>query len=50
MAKDFGAAERRIGKIFAQGKVFTLNENTYEILFSGKPGAVIFVIISTYFS
>ena len=37
MAKDFGAAERRIGKIFAQGKVFTLNENTYEILFSGKP-------------
>ena len=37
MAKDFGAAERRIGKIFAQGKVFTLNGSTYEILFSGKP-------------
>ena len=37
MAKDFGAAERRIGKIFAQGKVFTLNGNTYEILLSGKP-------------
>ena len=37
MAKDFGAAERRIGRIFAQGKVFTLNGSTYEILFSGKP-------------
>jgi len=28
MAKDFGAAERRIGRIFAQGKVFTLNGST----------------------
>ena len=37
MAKDFGAAEKRIGRIFAQGKVFTLNSSTYEILFSGKP-------------
>ena len=37
MAKDFGAAERRIGRIFAPGKVFTLNGSTYEILFSGKP-------------
>ena len=37
MAKDFGVAERRIGRIFAQGKVFTLNGSTYEILFSGKP-------------
>ena len=37
MAKDFGAAERRIGRIFAPGKAFALNGNTYEILFSGKP-------------